>query len=346
MEPMTIALIASAAVSVGSAIWQWMNSDSALEASERERQEMRDLLAKVQSPQFDARMIMPEQIQVLQKYIPETIPYIQEIAPQVVKAASQGAVTGRQAQLESLGYMRKLMDQGYDVQTAVEMAKAQRAASAESASARATAQAEAARRGFGGGPSFYQAGADQAGMDRMAMAQQQALVDAAQRRMTGAQQAAAMGSQIRGEDVSLEQANVAAINAFNQRQAQAQRDWMQQQANIRNQGQLYNIGEGQRVHEKNLANTYEGLTRNQTLQNTLAQNTYQNALARVTGQMPVSQMGMDIANARAAQQNRAIQGGTDIIAKGAMEYYGQEAQAQRDREMMERGYAPSGYTKG
>lgn len=335
-------MVAMAAATAVSAYLQWRNSEKALGAAEDERAKLDDLMSKIQDPQFDERMITPEQVQLLQKYVPETVPFLSEIAPQTVKAASAGAMTGRQAQLESLGYMRKLMEQGYDPQTAVEMAQAQRAASAESASARATAQAEAARRGFGGGPSFYQAGADQEGMDRLAMAQQQALASAAQRRMQGAQQAGAMGSQIRGEDVALEQANVQAINAFNQRQAAAQREWAQQQANVRNQGQQYNIGEGQRVYEKNLSGQDEAKVRQQQQTNTLAQQRYQNAMGKVTGQMPISQMGVDIASGRAAQSNQAIQAATDLATKVAMEKYAYD----RDQQLQEKGYVPRGYVKG
>jgi hypothetical protein len=331
-----------AAATVLSAAVQWYNSREAQNASQEELDRVRSLIERAKEPNFDMRSIMPEEVRVLQKYIPETIPYINEVAPQTVKAASAGAVEGRQAQLESLSYMRKLMDQGYDPQTAVEMAQAQRAASAESASARATAQAEAARRGFGGGPSFYQAGADQAGMDRLALAQQNALSQAAQRRMGAAGQAATLGGQIRGEDVSLEAMNVAAINAFNQRQAAAQRDWMQQQANVRNQAQQFNIGEGQRVYEKNLQGAYDAAVRNQGQQNTLAQQQYQNTLARATGAMPVSQMQMGMNYQGAEQSNRAIQAMTDLASKMAMEKYGYD----RDEELQAKGYAPRGYVKG
>jgi hypothetical protein len=310
-----------AAATAVSAYMQWKNSNDALKASQQEREAMQDLMNKIQDPNFDERTIAPEQIQVLQKYLPETVPYIAEVAPTMVKAASPGAMQGRQAQLDSLQYMQKMMQQGYDPQTAVEMARAQRAGAAESASARATAQAEAARRGFGGGPSFYQAGADQAGMDRMAMAQQAALADAAQRRMAAAGQASNLGGTIRGEDVSLEQANVNAINAFNQRQAAAQRDWQQQQANTRNQAQQFNIGEAQRVQEKNIQNAYDAARAGQQQYNTLAQQRYANAMGKVTGQMPMAQWAGQQATEQAAQQNKAIQSMTDLASKMAMEKY-------------------------
>jgi hypothetical protein len=311
-------IIGSAVVGLASGIAQWWNSDNAIDASDAEREKIRALYDKIQDPNFDSRSIMPEEIQVIQKYIPETTTYLEEVAPQQVKAASPGAIAGRSAQLSALENLKRMMQQGYDPQTAIELAQAQRAGSAESASARQTAQTEAARRGFGGGPSFYQAGADQAGMDRLAQAQQNALAQAAQRRGQATAQYGALGGDIRNQDVSVEEANIAAINAFNQRTAASKRDWTQQQAGVRNQAQLYNVGEGQRVAEKNAANTYEGAVRNQAMKNTQAQNTYDNAIKKVGGQSQLSNQQTEADFARTEQQNKSVQAATDLAAKLAM----------------------------
>lgn len=316
------ALLGGAAlVGIGSGIWQYLNSAKAQRANQREIDALKDLYMKVQDPDFDASEIMPEQIQILQKYVPETIPYVQEVAPQQVQAASAGAMAGRQAQLSALTQYKRLMDQGYDLQTAIEMARAQRGMSAENAAARQTAQEQAARRGFGGGPSFYQAGTQQAGMDRLAQMQQQALADAANRRMQATGAYAGLGGQIRGEDVNLEQANVNAINAFNQRNAANRQNWMQGQADIRNKGQMYNIGEAQRVNEANIANRYSGRTRNQELRNQQAQQKFGNQMARLGGMSGLQQQQMQQNLANTEQRNRAIQAGTDIATKAGMYAY-------------------------
>jgi hypothetical protein len=273
---------------------------------------------KVQDPQFDASEIMPEEIQILQRYVPETVPYVQEIAPEQVKAASAGAMAGRQAQLQALNRYKMLMEQGYDPQTAIEMARAQRAASAESAGARQSAMQEASRRGFGGGPSFYQAGASQQGMDRLALSQQQALADAANRRTQATGAMANLGGQIRGEDVGIEQANVNAINAFNARNAQSRQNWMQGQADIRNKGQMYNIGEQQRISEANKANKYNARTRMQELKNQQGQQKFSNEMARLGGMSGTANAQMQQNLATTEQKNRAIQAGADMINKGLM----------------------------
>jgi hypothetical protein len=300
---------------------QWWNSKQAQEASADERQRMLDLINKIQNPQFDTRDITPEDLEVVRTYIPETAPYIEEIAPQQVKAASAGAMQGRQAQLDALGQYKRLMQQGFDPQTAMEMARSQRGASAEAASARQTAQAEAARRGFGGGPSFYQAGADQAAMDRLALSQQAGLADAANRRLQATGAMANLGGTIRGEDVSLEQANVNAINAFNQRQAARKQDWANLGASTRNQAQQYNIGEEQRISDANKRSAYDAAVRNQSNRNTTAQNQFSNAMSKATGQQPQSAQIQQGYAQQAEQQNKSTQAITDLISKMAMEKY-------------------------
>ena len=314
-------LVAMAAASVVSAGIQYLNSKQAQEASAEERQRMLDLINKVQNPQFDTRDITPEDLQLVQTYIPESAPYIEEIAPQQVKAASAGAMQGRQAQLDALGQYKRLMQQGFDPQTAMEMARSQRGASAEAASARQTAQAEAARRGFGGGPSFYQAGADQAAMDRLALSQQASLADAANRRLQATGAMANLGGTIRGEDVSLEQANVNAINAFNQRQAARKQDWANLGASTRNQAQQYNIGEMQRISDANKRAAYDAAVRNQSNRNTTAQNQFSNAMSKATGQQPQSSQIQQGYAQQAEQQNKSIQAMTDLASKLAMEKY-------------------------
>jgi hypothetical protein len=342
---MVAPLVAMAAASVVSAGVQWYNSRQAQNASESERERIAQLLNSIQDPNFDERNINPEDIALLQKFVPETAPYIKEIAPQTVQAMSQGAVQGREAQLQSLGMFQKLMQQGYDPQTAMEMSRAQRGASAEAASARQTAQTEAARRGFGGGPSFYQAGAAQAGQDRMAQMQSQALADAAQRRMSAAGQAANLGGDIRASDINLERGNIDIINAYNQRMAASQQDWANQGANVRNAATLRNIGEEQRIDEANKSNRYNAALGNQSRQNTLAQQKYNNAMGRVTGQTAQAQWAAQNAQDNAATNNRAIQSATDLAANmGGLYYQNQQNQANRDfeREKLDRMYPTKG----
>lgn len=354
VAPLLVAAGIAAGSQLVSAGMQWLNSRSAQRASEEERRRIEGLLSAIQDPNFDKNDINPEDVALLQNYVPEVAPFVREVVPQQVLAKSQGAIEGRSAQLEALGQFRRLMEQGYDPQTAMEMARAQRAASAEAASARQTAGAEAARRGFGGGMSFLQAGAGQQAQDRLAMMQQQALADAANRRTQGAQLAAGLGGQIRGEDVALERGNIDIINAYNQRLAQNQQDWMNRGADIRNQASLRNISEAQRIDELNKANRYNAARANQSNRNTLAQQQFQNAMSRVTGQQGVSNMARDDAYARAAQGNAAWQAGSDLISKGAGIYYGgQQQQADRalaaqqrqedmdfERERWDRMYGP------
>lgn len=343
IDPITGALVVAGTAQLISGGMQWLNSRSAQQASNRERQRIEGLLNALQDPTFDKNNINPEDISILQKYVPEVAPYVQEVVPQQVLAQSQGATEGRAAQMQALGQFRRLMEQGYDPQTAIEMARAQRASGAEAASARQTASAEAARRGFGGGLSMLSAGAGAQAQDRLAMAQQQALADSAQRRIQGAQLGANLGGQMRAADIDLERGNIDIINAYNQRMAQAQQNWLNQGANTRNQAQMYNIGEAQRVDELNKANRYNAARANQQNQNTLAQQQFQNNLSKITGQQGVANMARQDAYANAAQNNAAWQAGSDFISKGAGIYYQvQQQQADREREKFNRMYPEKG----
>ena len=177
------------------------------------------------------------------------------------------------------------------------------------------------------------------------MMQQQALADAAQRRVQGAQLAAGLGGQIRGEDVALERGNIDIINAYNQRLAQSQQDWANRGADIRNQAALRNMSEAQRIDELNKLNRYNAAVANRANRNTTAQQQFQNSLSKVTGQQGVSQMAREDAYARAAQQNQALQGMSDFASKAAGAYYGgQQQQADRDfeREKLNRMYPTKG----
>jgi len=118
---MVAPLVAMAAASVISAGLQWYNSRQAQNASDSERARIAQLLNSIQDPNFDERNIDPEAVALLQQFVPETAPYMKEIAPQTVQANSAGAMQGREAQLQSLGMFQKLMQQGYDPQTAMEM---------------------------------------------------------------------------------------------------------------------------------------------------------------------------------------------------------------------------------
>jgi hypothetical protein len=130
-----------------------------------------------------------------------------------------------------------------------------------------------------------------------------------------------LGGTIRGEDVSLEQANVNAINAFNQRQAARKQDWANLGASTRNQAQQFNIGEEQRISDANKRAAYDAAVRNQTSRNTTAQNQFSNAMSKATGQQPQSAQIQQGYAQQAEQQNKSTQAITDLISKMAMEKY-------------------------
>ena len=99
---MVVPLIIAGGVALGSAIMQYINSKKGRELAAAERAKLEALLAKVQDPQFDASALNPEDYRVVQQYVPQGAPFIEEVAPQITKAQSEGAKAGREAQMNAL----------------------------------------------------------------------------------------------------------------------------------------------------------------------------------------------------------------------------------------------------
>lgn len=323
MDPITGALVIGGAASLGSGLFQWLNSREAQKATEKERQRMQELLDKVQDPQFDTRDINPEEIRVLQQYSPQIAAFVPEKSPELVKAMSEGAQKGRQAQTDSLAKFQELAQTGVDPILALQQARAQRQAQSQAQSAQRSIDELNQRRGVNLGSGVGLASQMQAIQNaqlQQALSGEQANADAYQRQVLNLQNAAQLGGQIRNEDVDLEARNLGAINDYNRRMASMQNDYNRYRADTANQAQMTNIDRNQRAYEANINNRYNAARDNRQNQNTIAQQQYGNRLDKLGLQMGISnQRAQDYQN-RAAINNRAIQGVSDAVNTGAMAY--------------------------
>lgn len=315
MDPLTLGIAGGAII--GSAALQWLNSKDAQRASNAERDRIQQLYEKVNTPNFDPKDLTPEDYQVVGTYVPQVAPYVEAIAPQVVKADSQGAVQGRAAQEDALQNMLQMARNGKDPLSEIANARSGRSAASNSQSARATLDAQMQRRGVQPGSGLSYAGNQAAISDAFqadALAGEQSAADAAQRRMQATNQAANLGGQIYGQDVSLAEKNANTMNDFNKWVRGAQQDWQNQRAGTLNTAQQQNLGTAQNVSNANvgLANQFKG--------NRIAnqEQKFQNDLAIANGKAGLSNNRVNDISQYAQQGNSAIGGIGQGIAQTAM----------------------------
>lgn len=241
------------AIGVAGAAAQWVNSSNADKASKAEREKMQDVIDKMQRPDFDPSNFTSEEYAVASKYVPQLASYIEEKAPQTVQASSAGEA-GRDAQLSALSRLRNLSDTGDDLQSQVMRQRALGDAAAQNQAQQATIQQNAAQRGLGGsGLEFLQSMLNQQGSAQSASKNaQDAALAAYQTRLDAMKQGAALGGDIRNQDMTEQARNAGIINSYNQRKSEEANRYNQYIANANNQAQQYNMGQQQGVNNANI----------------------------------------------------------------------------------------------
>lgn len=323
MDYYAIALIGAAVASAGA---QWMNSQSAQKATANERKKMQELVAKLQSPQFDASSLTPEEYQVAGKYVPEIAGFIQEVAPKVVKADSEAAVQGLQAQQAALQKFMNLASTGDDTQSELMRTSALREAQQQNQGQQASIMQGMQRRGMGGSTNELVASllAQQGSNQSATMASQQAAMDAYNRRLDAMRQSASLGEGLRNQEIGLESKNADIINSYNQRVANSGNQYAQYVAGLHNDAQLKNLATRQNVMDQNVALRNQYAKDNLDRYNQLQQQTFQNnankvGLATGQGQGQIN----DIRNA-ATDRSNAISGLQQGVSTGLL--YGNQQQ--------------------
>ena len=316
MDPATLALILGPqAISGG---LQYFQGEQAREYAAQKERELQDALNKIGIPEARPEYFTPEVYAYLENYNPEVAAYVRERDPRMTELRSPEAMRAKQAEQQVLQDVLAKSREGTDVLAEIQRARGMREAAGTMSSQAATLQQQLQRQGQQGGLAAYGAALQQqqgAGM-QAALAGEQAALAGLQERGRALTEAGGLSGKQLGRELDIEQGNVNAINAFNQRLASSQQEQANLQANIRNQGALENIRGRQRIGEKNIASQASARDR----QMDFAQQQYTNQLAKYGKGADLSKSSVDRRYGAAADTNRAIQGIADVASTGAYQY--------------------------
>ena len=326
MDPATLALILGPQVISGGL--QYFQGEQAREYAAQKERELQDALNKIGIPEARPEYFTPEVYAYLENYNPEVAAYVRERDPNMVDLRSPQAMRAKQAENQVLQDMLAKSREGTDVLAEIQRSRGMREAAGTMSSQAATLQQQLQRQGQQGGLAAYGAALQQqqgAGM-QAALAGEQAALAGLQERGRALTEAGGLSGKQLGRELDIEQGNVNAINAFNQRLASSQQDQANLQANIRNQGALENVRGRQRIGEKNIASQASARDR----QMDFAQQAYDNQLAKYGKGADISDSSVKRRYGAAADTNKAIQGIGDVVSTGGY---------------INAGYTPKGVTK-
>jgi len=329
---MVIPLVIAGGIALGSAIMQYMNSQEGRELAADERAKLEALLAKVQDPQFDASDLNPEDYRVVQQYVPQGAPFIEEVAPQLTKAQSEGAKAGREAQMNALERLSQLSTSDRDPLMDLQASQALQKAGVANQGRVGAITESFARRGQGGGPQEMLAqmlGSQQSNeMANQSMAN--LAIEAQRRKLQALADSAQLGGQIRGEDVALESRNNDILNQFNQRFAARKQGWEDARADMLNDAQRANIDRAQGVADRNVSARNQFTIDNRNRYNDVEGKKWGVSMDRLGRQSNLGGMARDDIAANTNAQNQAVSGASGAAISSLDRYYGNKKKPQDD----------------
>jgi hypothetical protein len=327
MDPLTLALIMGGTQAVSGGL-QYFNAQDARDYERQQQAALQEALNKIGIPEARPEYFTPEVYAYLENYSPEVAQYVREQDPRTLAMRSSEGKRAQQAEQQVLQDMLSRSREGTDVMAEIQRARGMREAAGTMASQSATLQQQLQRQGQQGGLAAYGAALQQqqgAGQ-QAALAGEQAALAGLQERGRALGEAGSLAGRQVGRELDIEQANVNAINSFNQRLARSAQDQANLAAQIRNQGNMFNIQGRQRIGEMNIQSQAAARDRQQAF----AQQQYQNQLAKYGRQAGVAESGIQARQTQAQDVNKLIQGLGDVAGAGTM---------------MAAGYAPKGYSK-
>jgi hypothetical protein len=316
MDPATLALILGPQIISGG--MQYFEGEEAREYAAEKERELQAALNKIGIPEARPEYFTPEVYAYLENYNPEVAAYVRERDPNMVEMRSPQAMRAKQAENQVLQDMLAKSREGTDVLAEIQRSRGMREAAGTMSSQAATLQQQLARQGQQGGLAAYGAALQQqqgAGQ-QAALAGEQAALAGLQERGRALTEAGGLSGKQLGRELAIEQGNVNAINAFNQRLASSQQDQANLAANIRNQGNMFNIRGRQTTADKNVASKASARDR----QMDFNQQTYDNQLAKYGKGADLSKSSVDRRYGAAADTNKAIQGMGDLVSTGGYAY--------------------------
>ena len=263
MSVMGALTIGSAALSL---FQNWRASQAgqaaAQNASEAELAAIKEVMDKIERewdlPEYDRSPVTLEEYQLLGTYAPEVAKNVEESAPQLLQGAGQQE--GLSAQREALRRFTDMAGTGEDVASRAAQEQANFRAAQQARANRQQLLQQLAQQGVAG--TGQEIIAAQAGEQAIADQARQAALEAQQqaqgRRMSALQQMAGIGQNMQQMGARQEEANVGALNDFNQRATMSRRAWEQYRTGILNEAQRTNLQAQQNTANQNVALRNQG----------------------------------------------------------------------------------------
>ena len=268
------AVIAAIAISAGvSALAQAYQQHKAQQGSKAELREIKKAFDALVPPEYDINIddppeliaqtaksvnydfskMTPEQYKVVGKYAPETVPYIEEQNPELIRDSAIGK-EGLSAQQNALQKLREVSEGGIDPQFAQRMKEAADRSQMEAQSRQESILQDYGRKGLlgsGTGLAAQLSGAEGA-MQRGSQQSSDAATQAYLNQLGALRQSGELGGQMRGQELDLAARNASIANNFNERTTAAYQNYLQNIANQRNDAALKNLATQQGIENLNV----------------------------------------------------------------------------------------------
>lgn len=299
---MAAAIVAAAGVAAISAVAQYYQAEKARKASEAELAKIRAMWDSLVPPDYDASITDPPEyiktlpappsfslakipapvFEMIGKYEPQIAPYIAEQAPQIVKQTAAGK-EGKQAQIDALRRLKSVSSSKTDPALQGMLDESGRQSQIQAQSRQQSLMQDMQRRGLAGSGMALaaQLGAQEQAMGQSAEQGRAAAIEGYRQRLQALRDSASLGGDIQQSEFSQQGRNADIINSFNQRMSTAQQSYMQRQADIRNQAQMRNLDEQQRLSDLTKRTGYDSAMAERGRSDDLAQQNYGNKMGQV-----------------------------------------------------------------
>lgn len=271
MDPVTIALLAAAAIQAVSGLMQHYQSEKARKAGDKKLKEIEAMFNAIVPPEFDLKIwddpklaanipgpalnmerITPKMYEQVGQFIPEMAAFVQEANPQLVEA-TQNAEVGRAAQMEALGRYRKIASGEFDPDFAAKMDESSMRSRRDAQTAQDNILQDAQSRGqMGSGLMLAsQMNRTSDGMQRQALESRMAAAESYRNQLSALDSSAALGGRVRDSEMGEQAQNASIINDFNQRTSKRYQDYLNNRTNVTNSARDKNLSEAQRISDGN-----------------------------------------------------------------------------------------------
>lgn len=236
---------------------------------------------QLQLPDFDMRELMPEDLQLLQEYFPESY---EAVVPQQV-ALPEDSPEVRAEQALALGQVSRTAREGLPLSERLAAEDAQRQLATGARQGQEALLSELGQRGrLGGGTEAVVRATAGQQASNLARDQGNDLArQAVENRYRAALAAGGMAGQLRGQDFGQASERAASVNRFNELVSQLQNQAARENFGQRIAGQEYNLGTRQRLGEQNVMNRYGGRLSSLERQNQLRQGLFGAQVTRAGG---------------------------------------------------------------